>query len=731
MNSTIKTEKDFAYHEILTDSNNIVKDIAKLLAMGIESEEITDEYGDVVKIASPVIDKCWEVVYPKQDKVSFPNIGDWENLLPEEYKAVTDDQINRATDTIILKTTTIPKGVKVNKSTQIGVNKDLNVDTATMYLELYMPKYLCDSESDDVMKQRLGEIHKVIDVNSVRNIDGTGVVYDTRVARNYHHLFMRIFDNINENGDGPADNVYDPVTRDIIEWNSRTSCWSKLSWYTDFEDKFVAPLVGEPSKGMQLGSIRVPVISGLTGESKIKLWVNMNRNRAVLGVMGSPNVDFSDNRYLVGCSYIGQIESFEFGVNDTIGNFGLFTTSSSSPAMGKTETLVRPLRNGIISGNAVTNNSTNAAQSRNKMSLRLSTFNPGVEYVENLVTISDIPFDHTKPDGGSDWGTRYIDGDSLVVETTITNSYDTRYVFWNDENGIAQTLSISPVYGTVPLTGTIKINPNNKKDISFVFTVEDILKAVLGATNSNINTILKGSSIKFGYNTAYMTTFDFYYKFKYYTEYDVQTGGVKRDKFGNPVSVEFDSTYGKNTATGVTDFAMYATFSKDYFQRHYFMFAATEEYMQKELYGKSAYTGEYFADRIKVVHSSEGPRGILSGLITIDTSSLYAFDELVVNKEFKKYADKPEELYLYLPVTAPYCPFANSVNGRHGVGILKDIRYAEPKTDEEIVDAAIKELERKYCNINIVVEDFPLIEESTYGASISWESDNTSSIEIE
>ena len=72
------------------------------------------------------------------------------------------------------------------------------------------------------------------------------------------------------------------------------------------------------------------------------------------------------------------------------------------------------------------------------------------------------------------------------------------------------------------------------------------------------------------------------YTFSYYTEYTEQTGGAKRDKFGNPVSSTLDTTYGKNTANGITDFAMYATFTKDYFQRHYFMFAATEEYMQKE-----------------------------------------------------------------------------------------------------------------------------------------------------
>ena len=35
-------EKNFAYHEVLTDSDNCVKDIARLLVLGVESEEIVD-----------------------------------------------------------------------------------------------------------------------------------------------------------------------------------------------------------------------------------------------------------------------------------------------------------------------------------------------------------------------------------------------------------------------------------------------------------------------------------------------------------------------------------------------------------------------------------------------------------------------------------------------------------------------------------------------------------------
>jgi|GEM_PF-7054244 len=736
---SMNLEQNFTYHEVLTDSDNAVKDIAKLLALGVESEEIREEK-TILKAATPVIDECWEVVYPKIDRADFSDkVEDWNNLLPEEYKIITNAKIDKIKDTVILKTKTIPKEITVNNSTAMGVNQDLNMPSVEMYLEIYMPPYLCDSEAEDPLRQRTGSIPKVNDINGIAN-------GNTRVARNYHHLFMRIFDNLNEEGNAPAENVIDSVTRDVIKWNSRSSCWSKLSWYTDFEDKFKAPLTGLEARGMQDGTVRVPVIAGLTSQSKIKLWANVNASRVVLGTMGSPNVDFSDNRYLIGCAYIGQIDSFDFSINDTAGNFGLFCTSSTSPAMGKTEVKIRPSVPAAIlnnSGNNVTPG-TNGVGSGTRLNFttdlsqatKLQMFNPATNYDVQAIEISSIPYDYTQVEGGDYWGDRYIDTSTINLYCSFDNQPIA--VIYNDKNknqirrdiGIAQSVTITP--------SKVEIDSKDRKKVKITLTVEDLLKAFIGETETAL--AMQGSGINFKYcyySGGYYSqryestaTLNIQYNFSYYTEYTVQTGGVKRDKFGNPVSAVLDTTYGKNTANGITDFAMYATFTKDYFQRHFFMFASTEEYMQKELYGKSSYTGEYFADRIKVVHSSEGPRGILSGMITIDTSSLYPFDELIVNKDFEKYTDKPEELYVYLPVTAPYCPFSNSPNGRHGIGILKEIRYKEPVTDEEIVKFAANEIDRKYKDLKskYVKDDFSLITLSEYGSKIEWAASQDQSI---
>lgn len=743
---SINNEKNFVYYEISTDSDNVVKDLARLLALGAESEEILDEHGVVVKPATPIVDRCWNVVYPSVDRNLFPDVEDWNHLLPDEYKEVVEHKISKITDSVILKTRTIPKNIKVNNSTAMGVNQDLNKDSIEMYLEIYMPPYLCDSESADPLKQREGYIPEVNDFNGITASLTAGVVtsvINTRIAKNYHHLFMRIFDNLNPEGTGPAENIIDPVTRDVMTWNSRSSSWSKLSWYTDFEEKFLAPLANQPELGMQMGSVRMPVIAGLTSESKIKIWANTNASRVALGVMGSPNVDFSDNRYLIGAAYIGQIDSFDFSVNDTAGNFGLFCTSSDSPAMGKTDIKIRPSVPAVIntSSNVVTAGTgvVGTGTSLPFQSSSLSIFNPGTVYEKDAYEISAIPYDFAKPDGGKEWGSRYVDKSTIKV-TCTWNSAPTQMELTDANGNVTVRTIVAPGAAIVPPTST-DIDSHNKRVVKMKLSLEDIIKSFL-TNSSDIQAALAAKSVRFKYANytwnGYTNVISSYsyasltvnYTFSYYTEYTIQNGGVTRDRFGNAVSTKLDTTYGKNTSNGVTDFAMYATFSKDYFQRHFFMFASTEEYMQKELYGKSVYTGEYFADRIKVVHSSEGPRGILSGMITVDTSSLYPFDELIVNKDFEKYDDKPEELYIYLPVTAQYCPFANSPNGRHGIGILKDIRYPIPVSDDEIVKFAINEVARKYQDLGCVTDDFALLDLSKYGATVTWASTNNNIINV-
>ena len=54
--------------------------------------------------------------------------------------------------------------------------------------------------------------------------------------------------------------------------------------------------------------------------------------------MGNPSLDYERDRHLVSGCYCGRIDSFENSINDTAGNFALFTSSSTEPFNTKLNT---------------------------------------------------------------------------------------------------------------------------------------------------------------------------------------------------------------------------------------------------------------------------------------------------------------------------------------------------------------------------------------------------------
>ena len=158
------------------------------------------------------------------------------------------------------------------------------------------------------------------------------------------------------------------------------------------------------------------------------------------------------------------------------------------------------------------------------------------------------------------------------------------------------------------------------------------------------------------------------------------------------------------------------------------MFTTTEEYMTKEMYGKSEYTGEYYSDRIKITHGNDGPRGMLYDTLVIDKSSLVALDELIVNRKYEKDINKSEETYVYFPINAPFSPFSGSPNALYGLAIKKDEKLPPVKDDTEAV-------ERAWGNLYIgktsnVVEDLILPTELEDGVTVTWESKDSLIVEI-
>ena len=403
---------------------------------------------------------------------------------------------------------------------------------------------------------------------------------------NNHYLLMRLFDDLNENGNGPSETTYNDKGEVVIQ-RAHVSDFCKLSWYQDFEEIYQDEIDADVSTNtISDGTLLVPLqTAGLNGETKIRYWLNTNNDRFNLIVMGNPSLDYSRDRHIVSACYCGKIDSFDYSINDTAGNFALFVSSSTEPCKSE---LTK----------------------------------------EKSYSVIDYTGDITLPEFStfleSAYSNKCIDGVTEYYVQLPEGRYYNR-ALW-------------PKYIVLDSNGSPVTELKTVYEINYI---EDNQAAI---------TI----------HQAYDSTHTLYIGYPYYEEKVVLTGGVERDLFGNVVDVKKTDTFGLNTSDGTTSVMMYHTQSKAYYQKHHMMFTTTEEYMSKVMYGNSMYTNEYYADRIKITHGNDGPRGMLNDMLVIDSSSLYPFDELVINKDFEKEPEEYEETYVYFPVTAPFSPLSDS-----------------------------------------------------------------------
>ena len=527
-----------------------------------------------------------------------------------------------------LTTYTIPKNTRYTVS-----HVPVEALTPEYYLDgIYIPMdtslYHVDNQSiifDDNITFEASQ-HGLLVVRYTYESSGQDIIADRVTLLNNHYVLMRMFDNINEEKNGPMDNVYN-ASGELVQTNSHISPWSKLSWYQDFEEVMIDSIDADVSiASIHDGTVFVPLeTAGLNADTKMRYWINTNNNRFSLVVMGNPSLDYERDRHLISGCYCGRIESFENSINDTAGNFALFTSSSTEPC------------NTTLTTEKVTYDMQNYSLTESQVSTGDYSTLEFEEFVANCP-----------------WTTPCTNSQDYYIQLTDKTYFNRekwpKYVILDSEN--------RPV---TPLTSAYKRN----------FIMSDGKADVLQLTVEPAH-------------AAFDNSYKIVVSFSYYQEKFVITSGVARDVFGNVIDVDKVKDYGVNTSDGVTSIMMYHTRSKAYYQKHHMLFATTEEYMSKVMYGKSSYTGEYYADRIKVTHGNDGPRGTLSDLLVIDSASLYALDELVINKDFEKDADEYEETFVFFPITAPYSPLSDSPNSRYGLAVKK--QEVEPQyTDEEVL----------------------------------------------
>lgn len=467
-------------------------------------------------------------------------------------------------------------------------------------------------------------------------------ITERKTITNNHYVLMRLFDVINDEGNGPKENNVN-ANGEIIEMNSHVSDWSKLSWYRDFEEVMLDHLDEDVSTStITDGSVLVPIETpGLNADTKIRYWINCNNDRFSLIVMGNPSLDYNTDRHLVSACYCGAIDSFDNSINDTAGNFALFTSSSTEPCA----TILN------IEPKVVYSAEIDEKDEEKKKPIFESSYPAYDVTVEKPYTKEPIYvpvlaegqyFDRTK------WPEYTVDGNEETRNRVLERDYEMK-----DGKPVGMTVMV-PADPTGEHS-SIKIYARILEDDKII------------------------------------------------------TSGVSRDVFGNTVNVVKTNTYGKNTSDGVTSIMMYHTRSKAYYQKHHMLFATTEEYMSKVMYGKSMYTGEYYADRIKVTHGNDGPRGILSDLLVIDSASLYALDELVINKDFEKDAYENEETFIYFPITAPFSPLSDSPNATYGLAIKKSEKEPRLSSEIDLLAKAFAQIDTYYNNWKETAYDFNLL----------------------
>ena len=88
--------KSYRYYEGLCSTKDIVKELAKVLSIGVRSNEVKDVEGNTLLPPFILQSKNWDIVYPKPD--STINI-DWDNMTADEYKEKILNQVNQISDT--------------------------------------------------------------------------------------------------------------------------------------------------------------------------------------------------------------------------------------------------------------------------------------------------------------------------------------------------------------------------------------------------------------------------------------------------------------------------------------------------------------------------------------------------------------------------------------------------------------------------------------------------------
>ena len=156
--NTTNEYRKFRYYEGVCSSSDFIKEIAKVVSLGVKSDPVKNDNGEIIQAAQPLKSKNWDIVYPmvdstfpeysklnSRDKYLDPNEG-VDSLSEESRLAKLENQINQITDTVVLRTKTTVKNISEDEIDDLTVSTDSDKASTTMYVQFYKPKYLANPE---------------------------------------------------------------------------------------------------------------------------------------------------------------------------------------------------------------------------------------------------------------------------------------------------------------------------------------------------------------------------------------------------------------------------------------------------------------------------------------------------------------------------------------------------------------------------------------------------------
>ena len=844
--------KAFRYYEGICSSSDLVKELSKVLTLGVKSEEIKDNDGNILQEPIILKSKNWDIVYPAPDA----NLEiDWKNLSGKDYKTKILNQVDKISDTVILKTTTTPKKLSNNEIDEFTVDGDDNKESLTMYLEIYKPTYIADPETYPLDCERQGIIPKLttkemyqksyetsIEVeevisnisNSCCTVNTSTTEYEGIVTLDANDCALYVSKITNIYGNTATDAGFYVPTVDGTSTNKISLDNAKIAKIKQKDNDLYTLICSTLSGNIDDKTyLQLTNISFYVTKDGSSYYLSMVATRSYNIYTISGNYQLSNNpidittvhpEYYIDGIYIPLAEEYYTTSTGAKGSLITFNKTITAETSENGNLVVR-YQTAKTEGSAITERKTLLNNHYLLMRLFDNLNEDGDAPAENTINedgettaINAHVSDWTKLSWYKDFEEVFVDeldtdieianvSDGVVhvpLETVGLNS-ETKIRYWintnndrfnlvvmgnpsldyetdrhlisacycgkidsfdNSINDVAGNFALFSSSSTEPCATTLEVEKtqytmdytsniysgadfDNFLDECYScqcvsdtkqyyvtinadrhFNTAKWPKYIIMQNGNPITDLLTVHQVNYvsdnqaviTIHSSYDESYTLYIAYPYYEEKYVITSGVTRDVFGNVMQVNKTTKFGSNTSDGTTSVMMYHTRSKAYFQKHHMMFTTTEEYMSKAMYGKSSYTNEYYADRIKITHGNDGPRGMLNDMLVIDSESLFPLDELVINKDFEKDPNEFEETYVYFPVTAPYSPLSDSPNARYGIAIKKAEVEPSYSDEEKILSVAIDELQLLANESwwGITNNIYPL-EKTSNGCKVFWE----------